>query len=169
LAFDKTEWIARWQGLSQRERLLGVSSLVLVLGALFHAVLYAPLQDKNAKQQQQLQAQQALFQHLQAVATKARALQPVAAHEPVAEPSALIDTTLAARSLQTAVIRQVTTIEGQFDFMMEAVDFNAWVQWLAELHGHGFAIKTLDIQRSEPNAAKIRGRLSLIQPGAVMQ
>lgn len=166
MQFDKTEWQARWQALTPRERWLGVIGLSSVIGALFYVVLYAPLQDNNRHLQQRLQAQQALFRHLQTVADKAKVLQTKTAGDPADDPAALIDQTLATLSLQNAVTRQPATSDGQFDLAIDAVDFDIWLQWLAELHHRGLVVKSLKIQRSQADGTRIRGTLSLIQQGA---
>lgn len=164
MSFDKTELLQRWAALSARERLLSVIGSVAFIIGILYALVYLPFQADNTRLQQQIHAQQDLHIHLQAVAQRVAALraQGNVQSEVTIEPARAVADSSQQMALNTFLQIQPESAEG-IAVTVSQIAFDKLVYWLALLRQqHGLHVATLNLRRSQENAANVDGEL-LIQ------
>ncbi|AEF99355.1 type II secretion system protein GspM [Methylomonas methanica] len=164
MPFNKTDLLQRWAALSARERLLLMAGVAAVSLAAVYGAVYEPMQAENRRLQQQLQAQQQIYRHLQAVAERVAQLRQSGEATPVTpmEPAAAIAGSSKQLGLESYITRQQTNAEGELELELQQMPFDKLITWLAVLQQqHGVITTTLDARRNDSATAYFNGRLSV--------
>lgn len=161
MSFDKTELSQRWAALSVHARLLSIVGLLAILTAMAYTLIYLPLQAENQRLRQQIQAQQDLNQHLQAVARRVNALKA----QNIVSADTQIDLVrvIADSSQQMALdsgLQFQSDADGNIVIKVSQLAFDRLVYWLAVLQQqHGLSISALTLHRSAQDTALVDGEL----------
>lgn len=167
MSFDKIEISKRWLALSQRERILLTVGVAVMLFGIGYAFLLAPLQTESKRIQQQIQAQQQIYQHLQGVEQRVNLLRQSAIDSPVAPVDVSVVITESSQQLALqGYLQQQNATQGSVDVIIEKIPFDQLMNWLAVLHQqHGLVVSALDAQLAEAESGIVNGRLTLTAPG----
>ena len=167
MPFDKINLSKRWAALTQRERTLLIAGIAVTLLGMGYAFLFAPLQTESKRIQQQIQAQQQLYQHLQSVEQRVILLRQSAIDSPVAPGDVSVVITESSQQLALqGYLQQQNATQGSVDVIIEKIPFDQLMNWLAVLHQqHGLVVSTLDTQLAEAESGIVNGRLTLTAPG----
>lgn len=162
-----TEVLKRWTVLSVRERRLLTMGMMTVLLALGYGFIYAPMQVENSRLQQQIQAQQQIYRHLQELAQRVNVLRQPRVEAPTAlvEPTLAISESSRQMGLETYIRAQPADGDGRIEIVLTPLPFDKLVYWLAGLQQQqGLRVMALDVRRAARDSSLIEGELTLAKP-----
>jgi type II secretory pathway component PulM len=166
LSLDKIDLSKRLAALTQRERTLLFVGVAVMLFGMGYAFIFAPLQIESKRIQQQIQAQQQIYQYLQGVEQRVSLLRQSAIDSPVTpvDVPAVITESSQQLALQGDLQQQNATPDS-VEVVMQKIPFNQLMNWLAVLHQqHGLVVSVLDTQLAEAGSGIVNGRLTLTAP-----
>lgn len=164
MPFNKTDLLQRWAALSARERLLLMAGVAAVSLAAVYGAVYEPMQAENRRLQQQLQAQQQIYRHLQDVAQRVAKLRQAGEQTAVSpmEPAAAIADSSRQLALEAFIGQQKTDAEGGVELELQKMPFDKMSYWLAVLRQqHGIAVTKLEMHRHANDTVLLDGALTL--------
>ena len=167
MLLNKIEISKRLAALTQRERTLLFVGVAVMLFGMGYAFLFAPLKTESKRIQQQIQAQQQIYQHLQSVEQRVNLLRQSAIDSPVTpvDVPAVITESSQQLALQGDLQQQNATPDS-VEVVMQKIPFNQLMNWLAVLHQqYGLVVSVLDTQLAEVESDIVNGRLTLTAPG----
>ena len=166
MSLDKIDLSKRLAALTQRERTLLFVGVAVMLFGMGYAFIFAPLQIESKRIQQQIQAQQQIYQYLQGVEQRVSLLRQSAIDStvtPVDVPAVITES-----SQQLALqgdLQQQNATPDSVEVVMKKIPFNQLMNWLAVLHQqNGLVVSVLDTQLAEAESGIVNGRLTLTAP-----
>lgn len=137
-----TEWINRWQSLSERERSLVVISSVISLLVVFYVFLFQPLRAERNMLTAKLDAQVSVFEELQPLVAELNQLPEVAgAINKGASEREIIEELVAMQGLAGDMGQE----KDWWVIGLEKVAFRDVVNFMGAAHTAGFSISELNV------------------------
>ncbi len=150
----KQQFFSWWAGLQPREQQLVSGAAVVVLIGMFYWLLWQPLHQANAAQQQKVQSAQRQLSQLQQLMPQLKAAASTTARSG-GSLAQIISTS--ARSAGVSVSRMQPQNE-QLTLVLDDISFNQLLGWLHTLqYQHGVQLINLDVALADkPGIVRVR-------------
>jgi general secretion pathway protein M len=150
----KQQFFSWWAGLQPREQQLVSGAAVVVLIGMFYWLLWQPLHQANAAQQQKVQSAQRQLSQLQQLMPQLKAAASTTARSG-GSLAQIISTS--ARSAGVSVSRMQPQNE-QLTLVLDDISFNHLLGWLHTLqYQHGVQLINLDVALADkPGIVRVR-------------
>jgi general secretion pathway protein M len=150
----KQQFFSWWAGLQPREQQLVSGAAVVVLVGMFYWLLWQPLHQANAAQQQKVQSAQRQLSQLQQLMPQLKAAASTTARSG-GSLAQIISTS--ARSAGVSVSRMQPQNE-QLTLVLDDISFNQLLGWLHTLqYQHGVQLINLDVALADkPGIVRVR-------------
>lgn len=154
-----------WQQRLPRERLALSVMLSTLLGFAFYGLFWQPMQQQQARLQQQITSRSNTLQWLQEASQRYTQLLGSSptnnrAHNRSQTVLAIADRALNQHQLQTQVQRIVPKGRNAVSISLEAVDFDKLLRWIAVMQDHGLTLSSANIA-AKGTPPKVDARLQL--------
>ncbi len=157
-------YLARWRGLQPRERLALIVAAAAILLLAFYLFLWSPMQKDLARLRVAVPQDRAKLAVMRAQALQIARLRTGSAQSSPNILSAL-EQSATTRGLRQNIGRIDPEGSNGARVVIEEVNFNNLVSWLADLQGRGIHVENAVLQR-KPTAGMVSARLLLRSPGA---
>ncbi len=162
----KIEVFQRWNGLTLREQLLAVVTIIIVLFYGFYSIVVLPLSAEKQNIQRKVIAQQEIYQYLNTLSEEVKDLRNHQQAQTDLTENAVLITRVDASSeqikIKSAIDKIIPEGDSKLIIWLDVVSFDQLIDWLIELEkNQAISVAKISLLQDEVKAGFVKAKIEL--------